>query len=224
MNSNERQKKSNIKELTAEQQEESHLSALAINGRVLLKGFYMRYQLLRENEEEKGIENPDYSFLQVLPALHTVGLKAAHTYLVFSADGIAIADCEGLYAHNSREKFALLYLIMQFEIGKRFTLNVVIRDELIQIKRLNDLVFWINLYNNDKDFKNRLEKKIRFKPTFDRPLKLKNEVKEAKYLDQNGIAKYYGVCARTIQRNSEKYPFIMVGRCKKYSNPDYNKN
>ncbi len=217
----EEQKKFNIKKLTAEQKDEANLSALAFSGRVLLKEFYIRYQLLKEDENEKGIEMPDYSFLQLVQEFENEGLSAAHSHLIFNTNGIAIANCDGEYAHHSREKFALLYLIMRFEIGRYFTLNAVIRDEIIQINRLSDLVFWIDLYKNDKNFKNQLEKKIRFKPTFDRPLKLNTKTKEARYLDQSGIADYYSVSVRTIQRNPEKYPHIKPGKSKRYINPDY---
>jgi hypothetical protein len=193
-------------------------SELVFRGRLILKNIYLTYHFSTEKELKTGMQMPEDYFLAIIPFLEEEGLDAAHEYLSFSAAGIAIKGFEGGYSHYSREKLALLYIIINYELGRKLQINALIKDELIGIKSMADLVDWVSNYQNEKDMQRILEKDNLSTATA-RPHK-SNPISPDDLLTRKELASKLNISTRTISRHPDKFVPILIGKRYHYSLQD----
>ena len=192
---------------------ETNASVNYFRGRILLKDFYLIHELKYQHEQEGNIQMPDNSFLALVPYFETEGLTAAAEFLTFTKDGILLTGLENVYLHNSREKLALFYLILSYECNKAIRLTNLMRDELYSIKKMVDLVDWISNYKNEKDIRRILEKSTSHITITPAPLPL---IPNEKHLTATELATMLGVSTKTISRNPDQFPSILMGKRKYY--------
>jgi len=142
------------------------------------------------------------------------GINAIPQHLHFSKVGISINQSEAGYAHNSREKLAILYFIINYELSKPIVINPIIRDELIQITRISELVDWISNLQQEKDVMRILEGKFIPKPEV-RHQVFYPSVPEEELISVKELAQKLGISEKTINRNPQQFPIHKMG-CQNY--------
>jgi hypothetical protein len=195
-------------ELTYAEQEAITLSANVFKGRIILKDVYQNQNLCSDEELDGVIEMPENAFLAIIPYFKEEGLDAAHEYLKFSNAGIGIRSCEGGYSHHSREKLAILYLIIQFEIERPLAINALMRDELLCIRKMVDLVNWINNLQNEKDMQAIFEKTAVKAYAAPKP----NPALLEEMLNISDLSKRLKISTRTIARYKDQFKPISIGK------------
>lgn len=208
-----------------EEEEQNRKSAMVFKGRLLLINFYLTNRLTSPNEEKNGIEIPDQQLLGLIPDFVERGLDAASDYLSFTSAGINIGFNEAGYGHQSREKLAILYFIIQFELGRPIKISPTLRDELIRIKRMSELVDWIDKLKNEKDVVRILEGRHHdyIQPE---PIPLQAAIPKEKLLTIKELSAELGISEKTIRRKPEQFAFHLMGERKFYylseCKPKYN--
>lgn len=219
-------KKQPLSNFSIEEQERSQKSAMVFKGRLLLINFYLSNRLTTPNEDQQGIEVPDQQLLALIPDFAERGLDAASEYLSFTTAGINIGYNEAGYGHQSREKLAILHFIISFELGRPFYITNILRDELMRIKLMSDLVEWINNLKYTKDVAHILESKHQHHEI--QPLiPLHPAVPSEGMLSIKELAAELGISEKTIRRKPEQFAFHLMGKRKFYylseCKPKYNK-
>lgn len=208
------------------EKERNRKSAMVFMGRILLVGFYQSNGLTTAYEDQNGIDIPDKELLMLLPEFMERGLDAASDYLTFTSAGINIGINEAGYGHQSREKLALLCFIIFFEIGRDIQISKILKDELIRIKRMSELVDWISNLKTDKNVYRFLETKQQ-DYIIPQPLPLQAAIPSEKSLTIKELAAELGISDKTIRRNPNQFKphhlgvrkFYYLSECK----PKYNK-
>lgn len=189
-------------------------TALVFKGRFQLKEAYLYLHLCTEEELEQIIKMPSNDILRVIPLLKEQGLTAAQHYLNFKKEGLSFFGSEELFSHQSREKLAILYLILKFELNRNFHLSLILRDELLSITKMSELVNWIANLQNEKDIRQILEK--------DRPVSRLEVVKvpEIKpneaFLSAKELSSQLNISTKTITRHPEQFKGHWIGKRKYY--------
>lgn len=198
--------------LTTAEQEAITLSTLVFKGRIILKEVYHDQHLCAPEELEGVIEMPENAFLAIIPHFKEEGLDAAHEYLQFSSAGIGFKNCEGGFAHHSREKLAILYLIIQFEFDRKMPFNALMRDELLSIRKMVDLVDWIANLQSEKDMQAILEKTAI--KEFTQPHA--SPIMKEKLLTSKELAAKLNISIRTFARCKDQFKSYPIGKRNHY--------
>ena len=192
---------------------ETNASVYCFRGRIILKDLYLKLELIYDHEQEGDFQMPDVSFLALVPHFVTDGLAAAGELLTFTNEGILLKGVEDVYSHKSREKLAMFYLILNYECNKPIQMNTLIRDELYSIQTMLQLVDWVNNFKSEKDIRRILEKNASASAITPTPLPL---IPNEKHLTATEIATMLGVSPKTISRNPDQFPSILMGKRKFY--------
>ena len=200
-------------------------SAKIFRGNIILKSTYQACGLIKDKEIDTCIDMPNEELLAILPYLENEGMDAANTFLIFSDDGIAIKDDIKLYSHYSREKMAILYMIICSELKKNLYFDFILKDGLKSIKKMSQLAEYVTNLKQHADIQKILEKnndqeqKSTFKPIVNR---LNEELLPLKVL-----AAKLNLHPSTIKRNPKQFIPHRVGKRNQYYLSeclDYNKN
>lgn len=198
-----------------EEKKHNEKSQMVFKGRTSLVGFYQENGLSSTTEEKTGIDLPDQKLLICLSEIMDGGLEAAANCLIFSPAGINIGFNETNYSHQSREKFAILYHIVQFEIGQTIQLTPIVKDEMMRIKRTTELVDWINNLKIDKN----LARFFTAHPQHEvltKNIPLLPAIPNEDSLNLAQLSNKLNICVKTIQRNPMQFPHHIMGARKFY--------
>lgn len=194
--------------------EERKQSTIIFKGRIQLKEIYADLHLFTDDELENGIQMPSDELLCVIPLFSEQGLDAAEEYIFCMAEGIKIFGMDEIYSHQSREKLAIFYLIISFELKRKFNINFILRDELIAITKLSQLVNWISDLQSENDVRKILEKER----STNALMRVKvPEIKPAeKLLNTKELSSEIGVSEKTIGRHPAQFKVHWMGGRKFY--------
>jgi hypothetical protein len=211
----ERKKRNPMTSFNSLQFEVTKKSAMIFKGRLLLKTFYLEHALLDQQEINSESDIQDESLFYLIAEFKERGLDAAADYLKFSTAGIILTNQEGGYGHLSREKLAIFYFIISFELGKPLLINPLIKSELLFIKTLSNLVTWITSLKQNKDIQSILERKalIALQPLQAPPMpSIPNEA----LMTTSELADALKISERTIRRNPTVFKPHFLGARKYY--------
>lgn len=192
---------------------ETNSSVYCYRGRIILKDLYLKLELIYDHEQEGDFQMPEEQFLSLIPYFENEGLTVVQEFITFNVDGILLQGCENVLAHDSREKLALFYLILSFECRKPIQMTLLLKGELLGLKKLSDLVDWISNYKSEKDMRRILENKASSNVIKSTPLP---NIPNEKFLTATELATLLNVNPKTIYRNPSQFPSILMGKRKYY--------
>lgn len=208
-------KRNPVTNFTSLQQEVTKKSAMIFKGRLLLKNFYLDHALLDDKEMSNETDIQDESLFYLIAEFKERGLDAAADYLRFSPAGIVLTNQEAGYGHLSREKLAIFYFIISFELGKPLPITPLIKSELLLIKTLSNLVTWITSLKQNKDIQSILERKAAIALQAPQAPPMPSIPNEA-LITTTELADALNISERTIRRNPEIFKPHFLGARKYY--------